>query len=415
MKLIFFFILRRFFVKLRVENEFIVLEKKLFVTVKTVLYRAKIVRVQTRRTPIMRVLGAKEVTLFTQGGKTRFYLRGNEKCDLLPKRGKSVIKPRFCEVLFGAFIDARALAGITFFAVAVNKIGKILGENYLDGVIRALFTTAENVTEALAIAHIVIPKAAVFIGITALSAWLIGFLRKLIALSRFEVGKTGGAVAVRSGIVTLYENELVLNSAVISRETFISVLTARKTLYCRNVMILPCADSRRCERFLRSYFAMKPNGATPIKSPLRAFFGHCAVPMWALAIFSGLFLLLFVSGNGGALLLRSVFAAGVLISAYLVALYAMYMNRENHVFSPDFTAISCKKAAALYTAYIPRGLSPKTVNSERVFAPRGYAVSSVLSQSAFQRLSGLCDLKITLPERSSFRARLVPLAELYRC
>ena len=90
MKLIFFFILRRFFVKLRVENEFIVLEKKLFVTVKTVLYRDKIVRVQTRRTPIMRVLGAKEVTLFTQGGKTRFYLRGNEKCELLPKRGKSV-------------------------------------------------------------------------------------------------------------------------------------------------------------------------------------------------------------------------------------------------------------------------------------------------------------------------------------
>lgn len=415
MNLIFFYILRRFFVKLRVESEFIVLEKTLFVTVKTVLYRGKIVRVQTRRTPIMRVLGTKEVTLFTQGGKTRFYLRGNENCELLPKRGKGVIKPRFCEVLFGAFIDARALAGITFFAVTVNKIGKILGENYLDGVIRALFTTAESVTEALAIAHIVIPKAAVFIGITALTAWFLGFLRKLIALSGFEVGKTSGAVVVRSGFVTLYENELVLNSAVISRETFISVLTAHKTLYCRNVMILPCADSRRCERFLRSYFGMSISHKPPIKSPNRAFFGHCAVPMWAFAIFSALLALLFLSGNGGALLLRSVFAAGVLISAYLVALYAMYMKQENHVFSPDFTAISCKKAAALYTAYIPCGLSPKTVKSERVFAPRGYAVSSVLSQSAFQRFSGLCDLKITLPERSSFRARLVPFADIFRC
>jgi len=415
MKLIFFFILRRFFVKLRVESEFVVLEKTLFVTVKTVLYRDKIVRVQTRRTPIMRVLGAKEVTLFTQGGKMRFYLRGNEKCDLLPKRGKTVIKPRVREVIFGAFIDARALAGITFFAVTVNKIGKILGENYLDGVIRALFTTAESVTEALAIAHIVIPKAAVFIGITALTAWFLGFLRKLIALSGFEVSKTSGAVVVQSGFVTLYENVLVLNSAAISRETFISVLTARKTLYCRKVMVLPCADSRRCERFLRSYFGMSISHKPPIKSPNRAFFGHCAAPIWAFAIFSALLALLFISGNGSALLLRSVLAAGVLISAYLVALYALYMKRENHFFSTDFTAISCKKAAALYTAYIPCGLSPKTVNSERVFAPCGYAVSSVLSQSAFQQLSGLCDLKITLPERSSFRARLVPFADIFRC
>lgn len=413
MNLIFFCILRRFFVKLRVESEIIVLEKTLFITVKTVLRRDKIVRVQTRRTPIMRVLHAKEVTLFTERGETRFFLGENERSEILPKRGEKSIKPPFREVLFGAFIDARALAGITFFAVTLNKIGKILGETYLDGVIRALFTTAESVTEALAIAHIVLPRAAVFVGISALAAWFLGFLRKLLALFGFELSAGNGAVVVRSGFVTLYENALVRNSAVISRETFVSMLTSRKTLYCRKVMIAPCLDSRRSERLLHSFFGMSISHKPTVKSPPRAFFGHCAVPIWSFAIFSALLALLFLSGNGSALLLRSILGAGVLISGYLVVLYAMYFKRESHIFSRNFTAISCKKAAALYTAFIPCEIPFSRISQERLAAPRGLPVSLTLSQSAFDRL--LCTLKVALPERSSFRARLVPLAELYRC
>lgn len=414
MKLIFFYILRRFFVHLRVESDIVVLEKTLVIRRKTVLRRSGIVRTQVRRTAVMRVLGAKEVTLFTEHGKMRFYLRENEQSEILPVRGKNAVKPRFREVIFGAFIDARALAGITFFAVTLSKIGKILGENYLDSAIRALFTTAESVTEALAIAHIVIPRAFVFIGISALGAWFLGFLRKAIMLASFELSVGNGAVVVKSGFVTLYENALVRNSAVISRETLFSLITKRKTLYCRKVMILPCADKRRCERLLRSYFGMSVPDKTPVKSPNRAVFGHCAVPMWLFAIFSVLLALLFVTGNESALLLRSALTAGMMISGYLTALYALYMKCENHVFSRNFTAISCKKTAALYTAFLPCGILFSSGKWGEFAVPRGLPVSAALSQSAFDKLSALCTLKVTLPERSAFRARLVPLAELFR-
>lgn len=414
MKLIFFYILRRFFVHLRVESDIVVLEKTLVIRRKTVLRRSGIVRTQVRRTAVMRVLGAKEVTLFTEHGKMRFYLRENEQSEILPVRGKNAVKPRFREVIFGAFIDARALAGITFFAVTLSKIGKILGENYLDSAIRALFTTAESVTEALAIAHIVIPRAFVFIGISALGAWFLGFLRKAIMLASFELSVGNGAVVVKSGFVTLYENALVRNSAVISRETLFSLITKRKTLYCRKVMILPCADKWRCERLLRSYFGMSVPDKMPVKSPNRAVFGHCAVPMWLFAIFSVLFALLFITGNESALLLRSALTAGMIISGYLTALYALYMKSENHVFSRNFTAISCKKTAALYTAFLPCGILFSSGKWGEFAVPRGLPVSATLSQSAFDKLSALCTLKVTLPERSAFRARLVPLAELFR-
>ena len=411
MKLIFFFILRRFFVKLRVESELIVLEKALLINVKTVLRRDKIVRIQTRRTVLMRVFHAKEVTLFTEHGKLLFFLGENERNEILPSSAKNVIKPRFREVIFGAFIDAKALAGITFFAITLNKIGKILGENYLDSAIRALFTTAESVTEALAIAHIVLPRAAVFIGIFALSAWLLGFLRKLVMLTGFEFGAVNGAVVVKSGFVTLYENAVVQNSAVISRETLFSLITRRKTLYCRKVLIIPCTDNARCGQILRLYFGMNPKPPT-VKSPRRAFFGHCALPIWSFAIFAALLAILFIPSFGNALILRSIAAAGALISAYLILLYGLYFTREKHVFSQNFTAISCKKSAALYTAFIPCGILFSPKKSERFASPRGLPVSSTLSHSTFDKL--LCTLKITLPEHSAYRARLVPLADFYR-
>lgn len=411
MKLIFFFILRRFFVKLRVESELIVLEKTLLITVKTVLRRGKIVRIQTRRTALMRVFHAKEVTLFTERGKLSFFLGENERSEILPSSAKNVIKPRFREVIFGAFIDARALAGITFFAITLNKIGKILGENYLDSAIRALFTTAESVTEALSIAHIVLPRAFVFIGIAALSAWFLGFLRKLIMLTGFEFGSANGAVVVRSGFITLYENALVQNSAVISRETLFSLITKRKTLYCRKVLIIPCTDKAGCGQILRRYFGMNPEPPTA-KSPRRAFFGHCAIPIWSFAIFSALLAILCIFGVGSTPLLRSIAAAGALISLYLILLYALYFRHEKHIFSQNLTAISCKKSAALYTAFLPCGILFSPKKSLRFAAPRGLPVSLTLSHSAFDKL--LCTLKVTLPDRSIYRARLVPLGDFYR-
>lgn len=399
MKIILFYILRKFFVKLEIKGNLITLEKRLFIRKTTLLNRADIVRTQTRRTPFLRLLKAKEITLFTQNGKAEFYLSVNETPDFLPKRGKVCLKPRLPERIFGAFIDTRALAGIAVFAVTLRKIGVIFGGSYFDGIIRALFTTAESVTKALSIIHIVLPRTLVFLGIFALAAWLFAFFRKILALSRFELSSENGSVYVKSGLITLYENTLVQNTAaVVSRTTLFSLITKRAPMYCRGVMVFPCASEKARRKILRSFFGVRTRGTRSAKSPSRAVFGHCALPMWLFIGFSAMLALLFITGNGSALITRTVLTAGIVISAYLFLLFFLYMRNAESSFNEDYVMISTRKSAALYTAFFPTTLIS----------------GSALSQTVFQQLSGLCTVKISLAERKSCTARLIPESSLNR-
>lgn len=397
MKIILFYILRKFFVKLDVNRNSITLEKRIFIRKTTLLNRADIVRARTRRTLFMRLINAKEITLFTQRGKIVFYLSESETPDFLPKRGNVCLKPRFPERLFGAFIDTRALAGIAVFAVTLRKIGVIFGGSYFDGIIRAIFTTAESVTKALAIAHIVLPRTAVFLGIFAIVAWLFAFFRKILTLSHFELSSGNGSVYVKSGLITLYENQLVLNTAaVFSRTTMFSLITNRAPMYCRGVMVFPCASGKVRGKLLRSFFGIKLRSTRSAKSPSRAVFGQCLLPMWLFIGFSAMLALLFITGNSSALITRTVLTAGIVISAYLFLLFFLYMRSAESSFSEDFLMISTRKSAALYTAFFPT-----TLISE-----------AVISQTVFQQLSGLCTLKINLTEPKSCTARLIPESSL---
>ncbi len=399
MKIILFYILRKFFVKLEIKGNLIVLEKRIFIRKTTLLNRADIVRAQTRRTLFMRLINAKEVTLFTQNGKVVLYLAEDETPDFLPKRGNVCLKPRFPERIFGAFIDTRALTGIAVFAVTLRKIAKIFGGSYFDGIIHAIFTTAESVTKALSIAHIVLPRTAVFLGIFAIVAWLFAFIRKILTLSRFELSSGNGSVYVKSGLITLYENQLVLNTAaVVSRTTLFSLITKRAPMYCRGVMVFPCASGKVRGKILRSFFGVRTRGANLVKSPSRAVFGHCILPMWLFIGFSAMLALLFITGNGSALITRTVLTAGIVISAYLFALFFLYMRSAESSFSEDYTMISTRRSAALYTAFFPTTLIS----------------GAVRRQTVFQQLSGLCTVKIALTERKICTARLIPESSLDR-
>ena len=397
MKIILFCILRKFFVKLKVNDSVIVLEKRIFLRKTVLLNRRDIVREQTRRTLFLRLIGAKEVTLFTQNGKIVFFLAESETPDFLPKRSKILLKPRFFEVIFGAFIDTRALAGIAVFALTLRKIAKIFGGSYFDGIIRAISTTAESLAQALSFAHIVLPKTAVFLAVFALLSWIFAFIRKILSLSRFELSYKNGEIFVKNGLITIYENSLVLNSAaVVSRKTFFSLITKRAPIYFREVMIFPCASKTAFRKILRLLFGFETTSQAPVKSPLRAVFGHCALPMWLFIGFSAALLLLFITGSGAALITRTLLTAGILISAYLFLLFFLYMRSAESAFSDDFVMISTRKSAALYTAVFPRTLIG----------------GAVLGQSVFQQMSGLCSLKISLPERKSLTARLIPKSSL---
>ncbi len=397
MKIILFYILRKFFVNLEIKRASIVLETRFIIRKRSEILRRDIVRVQIRRTPVLRLLGAEEITVFTQGAKFMFFLSENESLDLnklikIPAR--TALKPRFFERLFGAFIDTRALAGILLFVFTLRKIGKIFGGNYLDSVIRAIFTTAESLSRALEIAHIVLPRTAVFLAVFALAAWLFSFIEKAVSLSRFELRADNSAIFVKSGLITLYENLLVRNTAaVVARTTLFSMITKRSPLYYRGVLVFPCADKSACRRILRAFFKIEMPRAPAVRSPRRAVFGHCAIPLWLFLGFSAALFALLLSGNGSALIIRTTLTAGIIISAYLFLLFFLYMERSVFSFSEDVCVISSRKSTALYTAFFPSSL----------------VVGEVRMCGIFQRMSGLCSLKLLLIEKRRFTARLMPI------
>lgn len=394
MKIILFYILRKFFVNLEISCASIVLETRFIIRKKSEILRRDVVRVQIRRTPVLRLLGAKEITVFTQGAKFMFFLSEKESFDLIKIPVKAALKPRFFERLFGAFIDTRALAGILLFVFTLRKIGKIFGGNYLDSVLRAIFTTAESLSKALEIAHIVLPRTAVFLAVFAIAAWLFSFIEKAVSLSRFELRADNSAVFVKSGLITLYENLLVRNTAaVVARTTLFSMITKRSPLYYRGVLVFPCADKSACRRILHTFFKIEMPRAPAVRSPRRAVFGHCAIPLWLFFGFSAALFALLLSGNGSALIIRTALTAGIIISAYLFLLFFLYMKRAAFSFSEETFVISSRKSTALYTAFFPSSL----------------VVGEVRMYSIFQKMSGLCNLKLLLIEKRHFTARLVPI------
>lgn len=394
MKIILFYILRKFFVNLEINRASIALETRFIIVKKSEILRRDIVRVQIRRTPVLRFLGAKEITVFTQSAKFMFFLSESESLDLIKIPAKAALKPHFFERLFGAFIDTRALAGILLFVFTLRKIGKIFGGNYLDSVLRAIFTTAESLSKALEITHIVLPRTAVFLAVFALAAWLFSFIEKAVSLSRFELRADNSAVFVKSGLITLYENLLVRNTAaVVARTTLFSMITKRSPLYYRGVLVFPCADKSACRRILRAFFKIRMPNAPAVRSPRRAVFGHCAIPLWLFFGFSAALFALLLSGNGSALIIRTALTAGIIISAYLFLLFFLYMKRAVFSFSEEAFVISSRKSTALYTAFFPSSL----------------VVGEVCMCSIFQRMSGLCNLKLLLIEKRHFTARLVPI------
>lgn len=372
MKLLLYYVLRRFFVKLETTDSCIILEKGIFLKRKTRLPLKSIVRATFRRSIPARILGAEEIMLYTLRGKLEFFL---------PKNHVPISEPaRFCKfspwkIAFGAFIDTRALGGIVIFAVILRKIGVILGGDYSRKLVALLFETAENVSHALAVVNIAVPGIAAAAGIFALASWLFAFVRKLFRLARFRSGSRGGYYFVKSGIITLYEHIIVRNSVVFT-DTVMTLITNRSPMYCHRVMICP-AVRRPGKRF------------PAISPPKSSFWGRCAVPLWCLAGFSAALVLLESSAEfRKMLLLKTALYSGFFVSLYVTALFAAYMKRSALFFGKRAVRVSERRGMRLYTCIFPAG--------------------AVVSQSVSRRFSGLCNVEFRTAQREKIFIRLIP-------
>lgn len=392
-----YYILRRLFVELNITETEICLVKGLFIKRAAVLPSSSIVRITVRRTLVMRLLRAKEVTVFTLGGKIVFYLSKKETLPLMPESRDAVLKPRFFETTFGAFVDTRALGGLFVFAAALRRVSALFGGEYFDRVVTALTNTANDLERALRFFHITIPRIAVTIGVFALGAWVFAFVRKRVRLSRFRVFTETDSfrIIVTSGFFTLYEHALVPNTAAVRVETLISLVTRRAPLYLRGVMICPCVRRDTLPKTLKALcgFELPQNRVT---SPKRAFFGHILAPLAWLGVFAAALFAAYRLDYSE--LLKIALYSGVIVKLYTIVLYLLYMSRSGIAVSVEFARITARRGLRLYTAVFPRSACER----------------STKTQSVFQKRTGLCHGKLTIIAAGSFTARQISKSKFLR-
>lgn len=397
MSLLLYYILRRIFVELEISEKEIRLRKGLVIRRVSVLPLSSAVRVTVRRTLVMRLLHAKEVTVFTLGGKLVFFLSKNELLPLIPQSRRNAIAPRFLETAFGAFVDTRALGGLFVFTAALRRVSAVFGGEYFDRVITALTNTANDLERALNFFKITIPKVAITIAVFALGAWVFAYIKKLLRLARFRVftETDGSRVIVTSGVVTLYEHALVPNTAAVRVETLTSLVTRRAPLYLRDVMILPCVKRDTLPKTLEKLCGFKLPKKR-VSSPKRAFFGHILAPLsWLGVCAAALFAAYSLAYSE---LLKIALYCWIFVNLYAVVLYLLYMSRSGLALGDDFAVISARRGLRLYTAVFPRSACG----------------NSVITQSIFQKRTGLCNRKIAVIGDRRYTARQLPKRELPR-
>lgn len=397
MNIILYYLLRRFFVRLRFERGLIILEKGLVIRRRAVVPMSCVTRVEIRRGLLLRILRGKKITVGTLSGKMEFYLRKNEELPFLPKNRGHVIRPERSSVFFGAFTDTRALSGVILFSLTIYRIGKIFGGSYADRIISAISDTAAELAHTLELIHIAVPRAAALGAVFLLTAWGFAFLVKLMGMADFRVSSRGGFVTVRRGIITLYEYVVVLNNldAVISCNTVSSLAAKKAPLYARGTMIFPPVGKELSRRLITSLCGLPRENSPETKPPVRALFGHCALPLgWAGGFAAALILTelaLHFELIPSAELLKVVLWYGLLASLWAVFAYGLYWKFSGISEGEKLLVISARKGNRLYGGYIPKRA----------------AVLEAVSQNPFQRRSGLCDHTVTLYGKRKFRLRNV--------
>ena len=390
MNFLLYYILRKLFVKLKFSDNEIFLEKGILVKRAAVLPLSAIVQITSRRTVLMRVFRAKEITVFTLGGKLRFFLSQNEPLPFLPIRRSVCLKPRFREVAFGAFIDTRALGGIFVFSAVLRRISTVFGGEYFNRIITAITDTANELERTLRFFRITVPKIAVTAAVFALGAWVFAYFRKLMRLSHFRVSQKNGFLFVQSGSFTLYEHALVLNSAsAVYCDTFTTLFAKRAPLYLRGVMVAPCVKRERLPKTLNALcgFKMPKSKLSP---PKRATLGYVAAPLVWLGVFAAAIFAVYLLDFSSELLKIALYC-GFFINLYAAALYLIYM-RHSGVGADKFVLVSARRGLRLYTAVFP----PDTLDRR------------TLSQSVFQKRAGFANLKLFTVERLKLTARQLP-------
>ncbi|GEM_PF-495496 len=399
MNFLMYYVLRKLFVRLKFEENEIILEKGIILRRKSVLPLKSIIRVSSERSPLLRIFAAKKITVYAVRGRITFYLRKNEPLPFLPEIRSVPLRPRFSAVLFGAFADTRALGGIALLAAFLRRLSRLFGGEYFDKVTAAISDTAETLTNALSALHIAVPKIAAVLAVFVLAAWSLAFAKKLLRLANLCAARHGNLLRVRNGAITLYEHTLVLNASAVTISPLSAVLAKRAPVYLRGVMIFPSVPAANAAKIIRTLCGITIDNAAQIKPPRSSFFGFIATPFWwTVGLSAALAFVYLTKQLREAMLLKTVLYCAFIVSLYAVAVCWIYMIRSGLSVGETYIRVSSRRGLRLIA----------------VTAPRETVVESALSQSVFQRGDGLCHVRLSTAERQRLTARHLVKSEIPR-
>ncbi len=264
----------------------------------------------------------------------------------------------------------------------------------------AISDTAESLANVLSAMHIAVPKIAAVLGVFVLAAWTLAFVRKLLRLASFRLSRGGGLLRIQSGVITLYEHTLVLNSAApVVVSPLSAILAKRAPIYLRGVMIYPAVSRTRAAELIRTLCSIPDDGAPRLKPPRSSFFGFCAVPFWWSVGFTAMLALVYISDSlRSAMLLKTALYCGLIVSLYRIAVSLVCMSRSGLTIGKRSVQLSTRRGLRLFEYALPiKAITENTV-----------------SQSVFQRPTGLCNFRIVTRERVRITARQLLKREIPR-
>lgn len=397
MDILLYFLLRRWFCEVRVEADLLYLRKGIFLRRESFIEPSCVLCADIEATPVMRLIGARRVTLTTLSGRYEFFLARREAPAF---SGGYVLRPRALSVLYGAFIDTRALGGVVTFAYALRRVGRFFGSEYINGVLAAISDTAGELSRVLAFLHVAVPRFTAAAAVFTAFAWVIAFAVRIVRLSRFRVRKCGGRVIIAHGVISLYERVIPLNAPCVfsSCDTVTTLLFGASPVYFAGGMAFPPIKRSRLNALARCVFGLTlPK--EPLRPPKRAVFGYAAVPLWwtaglaAAAVFSAI---ITPRLPLDAALMRSLLWCAAAGSAWLTLAYALYAKRAELSLESPCAVISSRRHARLYTAFFRSSA----------------AVSREVLQNPFSRRGGLCDVTVYARGSRRMRFRLAERAQI---
>lgn len=385
MDFILYFLLRRFFVHLDMERSGIRLSKGLLLRREHYIPASAVIAAEIRRTPLLRLLKGKHVTLITLSGRISFFLGRDEIFPLIPAERYPAIRPALRSVVLGAFADTRAFSGAVVFSAAISRIGSVLGSDYYDRIIAAIDRTAAELHRLLSAIQIAVPRITAVIAVFIAAAWISAFIRNIMKYMRFSVSADRGCITVRHGVFTLYERMVVPNSLgrVTFRDNSATLFFGASPMYFLDMPILPPLSENDRRRALRALLK-KELPRMEITPHKRATVGHIAIPLgWGCADIAAL-VLCYIEGN--AVILRSLLWLGLVLCGWYCGVFYVYMKQTG--ISPRGGAFSARKGTRLDTVLLLESSGARRI-----------------SRNPFQRYSGMCDVSFPLRMGGSLRLR----------